>query len=135
MAKKKPLLDEAGEEIEEVKSYIPIRVGKEQAYIWSDSRQWMWGYKTCKIRKRGEARTEAYEPEGYYSTLQGVLSGILDKKLRLAEYKSFEDLLNEVRKFKKEMLLLYDTTINDDQAFVVPSGRKKQLETDYRYSG
>lgn len=131
MTPRKKVEEEVDEDAVLSKSRIPIMVGKVQHYITSDSRQWILGYPYQAKQKDGSYKEEL-KAVAFYSTLQGMLYGIMEKRMRKAEYASFSDLIREVEQSKKELQGVFDTTIREDFAHVVPSGRSAQLKKDYR---
>lgn len=131
MTPKKKIEEEVEDEEQMSNSRIPIMIGGVQHYITSDSRQWILAVPSKRKEKDG-SYTDYLKSISYFSTLQGMLYGILEKRMRKAEYASFSDLVEEVERSRKELQGVFDTTIREDFAHVVPSGRKASLEKAYR---
>ena len=99
--------DDKDDELSE--SSIPIQVGGRQYFIKSDSRQWMCGeYK--QVQYKGKT-VDRFFGKWHCSSLAGLFSILVEKKLRLSDYNSITDLQKNLEKIREEMQGMYDVEI------------------------
>jgi hypothetical protein len=102
-------------------SQITMTIGKQTFYIRSDKYQWILG-KYRYVKKKDK---EEFVGIGFYSTLQGLMAAMLEKKLRCSDYNSITDLLKNVKIARDELNDIFDTTVRDEIGYVVPNKRPK----------
>lgn len=86
---------------------ITFTVGKKEPktmYIRGDSNQWSIG--KIKTNKKGE---DEFVGEKFYSSLEGVINGALEYKMRLSESSSLTELQLNLKQAKDELKGLYET--------------------------
>jgi len=87
---------------------IPIKIGKENWEIRSDERNWVLG----KVNVVQEGKTKGsvhFVPWGWYSDLHGVAHTTLERKLKLSDAKTLQEIQMELKKSKDELKGLYET--------------------------
>jgi hypothetical protein len=89
---------------------IPIKVGKADWEIRSEEKQWVLG--RIRVVETGKTKGETqFVPEGFYSSLKGVLDGAFEHKLRNSDAESLTDLLIQHKKANEELKGLYETHV------------------------
>ena len=89
---------------------IPIKIGKEKWEIRSDERNWVLGKLVTVQEGKTKGQTN-FVPWGWYSDLHGVAHGALEKKLKLSDAKTLQELQMILRESKDELKGLYETYV------------------------
>lgn len=79
--------------------------------LWSDGTQWIVG---TRRKQRDGATGELIErdrAEAFYGRLEHALSGLLDARLRTSNAETLEDLRDEIRAFRAELVPLFDPRV------------------------
>lgn len=90
---------------------IPIKIGKLQYFIRSDRYNWM----LCFDYKNPKSEKNSYRVEGYYSTLESLLAGVLELKLRASTATTIKGLRRLMTMYKKELTEIYESNFLSDK--------------------
>ena len=85
---------------------ITTKIGKETYHIRGDKNQWSVG--KVVENKKGE---EVFTGEWYYTSLQGLLNNLLERKIRGADANTWVELKQAIVKAKDELMGFYDVEI------------------------
>ena len=94
---------------------ISVMIGKKAMFIRGEDKQWSVGKMTTVNKKDKQGviigQEEVFTGEAFYSTLEGMIRGVLEKKLRSADANSLTELQQELRVAKDELKGMYDTCL------------------------
>jgi hypothetical protein len=94
---------------------IEIMIGKKKKFIKGDKFEWAIGkYEMRNItnkKTKKVTREMAFYPEQHFSSLEGVIKGALEYKLRMADVGSLEELQMQLQKAKDELKGMYETSV------------------------
>ena len=91
---------------------IPVRIGKEVAYIRSDSKNYMIGYDRPSVSKKTGETVMRFDPIGFYGSLSALFDSLIRMKVRASTARTLEDLKLEIKKAKEDCLGYWDENTN-----------------------
>ena len=86
---------------------IPIMIGKKEMFIRSEDKQWTLGKMVQSTNKETKEVTQSFAGESFYSSLDGLIRGLLEKKLRAADISSLNELQATIKQAKDELAGMY----------------------------
>jgi hypothetical protein len=90
---------------------IKIDVGGKEMFIKGEGKNWEIVKKKTSTDKKTGKVTEGFFVLGYYSTLSGLIHGVLEMKLKAADVNSLLELQEALKLAKEELMGMYETTI------------------------
>jgi hypothetical protein len=87
---------------------IPVRIGKEVAYIRSDSKNYMIGYDRHSVNKRTGETEVRFDPVCFYGNLSALFDSLIRMKVRASTARTLEELKLEIKKAKEDCLGYWD---------------------------
>lgn len=83
---------------------IKVMIGKKEMYVRGDSNQWSLG----KMVYNKKEDKEVFLGESFWSSTEGMIRGLLEKKLRSADANSLTELQMALRTAKDELAGMYE---------------------------
>lgn len=80
--------------------------GGGELFIKGEDRQWVVG----KVGLHKKSGKETFDGDSYYSSIEGMIKGVCERKVRLSEMNSITDLRMNLRNAMDELKGLFDTT-------------------------
>ena len=87
---------------------IPVMIGKKEMFIRGEDKQWTLGKMVQSTDKETSEVTEAYHAELFWASTEGMIKGVLEKKLRASDANTLSELQDSLRRAKDELRGLYD---------------------------
>lgn len=86
---------------------IKVIVGTEEYFLKGDKECWAFGKKVKNKKAEGGSQFSA---EFYYSSTEGMIKALLEKKLRASEANTLTELKIALEKAKDELSGMYDVS-------------------------
>ncbi len=91
---------------------IKIEIGKKDYYLRGEDKQWAIGQLRYPKAKDGEEQPEPqFVGEAFYSTLEGAINNLLERKVRAADAQSLTELQLVLFRAKDELRGLYEAEV------------------------
>ena len=87
-------------------SRIEVQIGKETHIVTSDNKNWI--VSKAAIDKNGKPTLKHHS---FYSSVDGLIKGLFEYKLKASDYNSLTDLMMNVRKICDELSGMFDITV------------------------
>lgn len=89
---------------------IPVMIGGKEMFIRGEEKQWSLGKMVQSTNKETKEVTQNFVGESFWSSTEGMVKGVLEKKLRASDSSSLLELQEALKRAKDELKGLYDTT-------------------------
>ncbi len=91
---------------------IPVMIGKKEMFIRGEDKQWSLG-KMITVKKKDKqgviiGEEEVFNGEAFWASTEGMIRGVLEKKLKSADVNSLTELQQALKEAKDELRGLYD---------------------------
>ena len=92
---------------------IPVMIGSKEMFVRGEDKQWTLGKMVQSTNKETSEVTQAFVGEAFYSSTEGMIKGLLEKKLRGADINSLTELQVALKTYRDELRGLYDLSLSD----------------------
>lgn len=89
---------------------IPVMVGKKEMFVRGEEKQWAVGKMVQSTNKETQEVTQSFHGEWFFSSTEGMIKGLLERKLRAADANTISELQDALKRAKDELRGLYDTS-------------------------